>query len=77
MPGGPAGLPHPVAGRLRAGELGRLPSLHWGQRDYQWELFGPDGARLTIPHRPRMVTDDLLALRNGVLGGSASPTCHG
>ncbi|EQM68333.1 LysR substrate-binding domain-containing protein [Pseudomonas tohonis] len=61
--------------RLPAGfapeELGRLPSLHWGgaQRDYQWELFGPDGARLTITHRPRMVTDDLMALRNGVLGG--------
>lgn len=52
-------------------ELGRLPSLHWGgsQREYQWELFGPDDGRLLIPHRPRMVTDDLLALRNGVLAG--------
>ncbi|MBD9425088.1 LysR family transcriptional regulator [Pseudomonas sp. PDM15] len=51
-------------------DLGRLPSLHWGgtQRDYQWELL-QDEARLVIPHRPRMVTDDLLALRNAALAG--------
>lgn len=52
-------------------DLGALPSLHWGgsQRDYQWELFGPDDHRLVIPHRPRMVTDDLIALRHGALAG--------
>ncbi|MCE4070521.1 MULTISPECIES: LysR substrate-binding domain-containing protein [Pseudomonas] len=51
--------------------LGQLPSLHWGgmQREYQWELFNEEGERLLIPHKPRMVTDDLLALRNAVLAG--------
>ncbi|MGX5221339.1 LysR substrate-binding domain-containing protein [Pseudomonas segetis] len=52
-------------------DLGRLPSLYWGgsRRDYQWELLGPDDGRLVIAHQPRMITDDLQALRNGVLAG--------
>ncbi|KAF1068329.1 MAG: HTH-type transcriptional regulator DmlR [Pseudomonas citronellolis] len=52
-------------------DLGGLPSLHWGasQREYQWELFNPAQERLVIRHQPRLVTDDLLALRNGVLAG--------
>ncbi|MEE9102563.1 MULTISPECIES: LysR substrate-binding domain-containing protein [Pseudomonas] len=56
---------------FRPEDLGTLPSLHWGgsQREYQWELFNPEGERLVIPHRPRMVTDDLLALRNSVVAG--------
>jgi DNA-binding transcriptional LysR family regulator len=51
--------------------FGQLPSLHWGsmQREYQWELFNEEGERLLIPHKPRMVTDDLLALRNAVIAG--------
>ncbi|MFV3308211.1 LysR substrate-binding domain-containing protein [Pseudomonas sp. NY15181] len=56
---------------FRPEDLGALPSLHWGgaQREYQWELFNPDGERMVIGHRPRMVTDDLLALRNSVVAG--------
>lgn len=52
-------------------ELGRLPSLHWGgaQREYQWELLGPDDGKQVITHRPRMITDDLRALRDGALAG--------
>ncbi|WP_010489398.1 LysR substrate-binding domain-containing protein [Pseudomonas sp. S9] len=52
-------------------DLGRLPSLYWGgsRRDYQWELLGPDDGRQVIAHQPRMITDDLQALRNGVLAG--------
>lgn len=52
-------------------DLNGLPSVHWGsaQREYQWELFGPDGTRALIRHAPRMVTDDLLALRHAVLAG--------
>jgi DNA-binding transcriptional LysR family regulator len=48
-----------------------LPSLHWGaaQREYQWELFGANGASAVIRHAPRMVTDDLLALRHAVVAG--------
>ncbi|NER61818.1 LysR family transcriptional regulator [Pseudomonas sp. MAFF212428] len=53
--------------------LGTLPSVHWGgaQRDYQWSLFqGEDMSRsLVIAHTPRMVTDDLFALRQFVLAG--------
>ncbi|MCX2900001.1 LysR family transcriptional regulator [Pseudomonas mandelii] len=52
-------------------DLSGLPSVHWGaaQRDYQWELFGAEGASALIRHAPRMVTDDLLALRHAVLAG--------
>ncbi|MBF4558258.1 LysR family transcriptional regulator [Pseudomonas sp. p50] len=52
-------------------DLSGLPSLHWGaaQREYQWELLGADGASAVIRHSPRMVTDDLLALRHAVLEG--------
>jgi DNA-binding transcriptional LysR family regulator len=52
-------------------DLSGLPSLHWGgaQREYQWELLGADGASATIRHTPRMVTDDLLALRHAVVAG--------
>jgi DNA-binding transcriptional LysR family regulator len=52
-------------------DLSGLPSVHWGaaQREYQWELFGADGASAVIRHAPRMVTDDLLALRQAVLAG--------
>ncbi|HEF4761190.1 TPA: LysR family transcriptional regulator [Pseudomonas putida] len=52
-------------------DLSGLPSLHWGsaQRDYQWELLGDDGASAVIRHAPRMVTDDLLALRHAVIAG--------
>ncbi len=52
-------------------DLSGLPSLHWGaaQREYQWELFGPDAASAVIRHRPRMVTDDLIALRTAVIAG--------
>ena len=53
--------------------LSTLPSLHWGsaQREYQWELFrGEDSSRsIVIPHKPRMVTDDLFALRHFVVAG--------
>ncbi|WP_175648983.1 LysR family transcriptional regulator [Pseudomonas sp. C9] len=52
-------------------DLSGLPSLHWGaaQREYQWELFGPDDASALIRHTPRMVTDDLLALRHAAVAG--------
>ncbi|WP_206617420.1 LysR family transcriptional regulator [Pseudomonas alkylphenolica] len=48
-----------------------LPSLHWGnpQRDYHWHLSGPDGARASLRHTPRLVTDDLVVLRQAALAG--------
>ncbi|RFQ39786.1 LysR family transcriptional regulator [Pseudomonas sp. ATCC 13867] len=67
-----------LSGNFRPEDLGSLPSLHWGasQREYQWELFNPDSERLVIAHRPRMVTDDLLALRNSVVAGVGIAHCE-
>lgn len=52
-------------------DLSGLPSLHWGaaQREYHWELFGPNEALAQIRHQPRMVTDDLIALRHAAVAG--------
>ncbi|MEL7938318.1 LysR family transcriptional regulator [Pseudomonas delhiensis] len=52
-------------------EVAALPTLHWGspQRDYQWQLDGPDGARAQARYQPRLVTDDLLALRQAAVAG--------
>ncbi|MCW8279201.1 LysR family transcriptional regulator [Pseudomonas sp. PCH199] len=52
-------------------DLNSLPSLHWGaaQREYAWVLEGPDGATAVIRHHPRLVTDDLMALRQAALAG--------
>lgn len=52
-------------------DLNSLPSLHWGsaQREYAWVLEGPDGTMATIRHNPRLVTDDLVALRQAALAG--------
>lgn len=60
-----------LSGPATPADLSGLPSVHWGaaQREYQWQLLGPDGAEALIRHRPRMVTDDLLALRHAVLAG--------
>lgn len=52
-------------------EVAALPTLHWGspQRDYQWQLDGPDGARAQARYQPRLVTDDLMALRQAAVVG--------
>ncbi|RTQ87610.1 MULTISPECIES: LysR family transcriptional regulator [Stenotrophomonas] len=52
-------------------ELGRLPSLHHGapQQDYAWTLFGPDGARIDVPHQPRLVTRGMPMLRSAAVAG--------
>ncbi|MCY1281070.1 HTH-type transcriptional regulator DmlR [compost metagenome] len=55
----------------RPTDLAGLPSLHWGsvQREYAWQLDGPDGAHATVRHRPRLVTDDLTALQQAAIAG--------
>lgn len=52
-------------------EVAALPTLHWGspQRDYQWHLFGPEEASAQVRYRPRLITDDLMALRQAALAG--------
>jgi DNA-binding transcriptional LysR family regulator len=52
-------------------ELGRLPSLDLGppRPEYLWELEGPQGAVAQIPHSPRLVADDMVAIRTAALAG--------
>lgn len=53
-------------------DLSALPSVDLGppRGEHVWSLDGPDGAHARVPHRPRMVVDDMVALcfgaRNGV-----------
>lgn len=68
------GSPALLAGRrlpLQPVELSALPSLDMGPPlpQHTWSLRGPDGASVTIPHEPRLVTDDMLALRVAAVGG--------
>lgn len=59
------GTPHDPAG------LAALPSLALAQtqQDHLWTLYGPEGARITIPHHPRLVTRDMATLRAAALAG--------
>jgi DNA-binding transcriptional LysR family regulator len=52
-------------------ELSDWPSLAIGtpQQDHTWHLYGPDGVQATIHHRPRLVTGDMIALRNAAVAG--------
>jgi len=52
-------------------DLGSLPSLDLGPRhgDHQWQLDREDGQTALIPHRPRLVTDDMTVLREAALAG--------
>lgn len=51
--------------------ISRQPTLALGteQRECQWRLHGPDGARQTVPFTPRLVTDDMLVLKQAALRG--------
>ncbi|CAB5515862.1 HTH-type transcriptional regulator DmlR [Achromobacter anxifer] len=51
--------------------LSQLPTLALGteQRESHWRLDGPDGARMIVPFTPRLVTDDMLALKRAALNG--------
>src|SRR5215468_9553328 len=52
-------------------DLSGLPSLDPGpmHRDHQWQLDHKDGQTALIPHRPRLITDDLAVLREATLAG--------
>lgn len=52
-------------------DLTGLPSLDLGppRRDHRWELHHADGKTASLPHRPRLVTDDMAALRDAALAG--------
>lgn len=52
-------------------DLAHLPSLGWGpaHQRHEWCLEGPDGATALIPFTPRLVTEDMVALRFAALRG--------
>jgi DNA-binding transcriptional LysR family regulator len=56
---------------LLPADLTRLPSLAWGppHGDYEWHLEGSDGAIARIPHKPRLITEDMVTLRLAALRG--------
>jgi DNA-binding transcriptional LysR family regulator len=52
-------------------DLYAMPSVDLGgpQRDHAWQLDGPNGAAVVVPHTPRLVTDDMMTLRQAALAG--------
>jgi DNA-binding transcriptional LysR family regulator len=52
-------------------ELSSWPSLGLGtpQQIHNWVLHGPDGAQATLHHMPRLITTDMITLRNAALAG--------
>lgn len=52
-------------------DLRKLPSLAPGpaHRDHSWQLHHADGQVATIPHVPRLVTDDMSVLRDAAISG--------
>ncbi|WP_266160631.1 LysR family transcriptional regulator [Dyella silvatica] len=52
-------------------DLHQLPTLDTrpAMGDHLWELSGPQGAHATIRHEPRLITDDMIALRSAALRG--------
>ena len=52
-------------------DAGTLPSLSWGgpHQSHEWRLTGPGGAEAVIRHQPRLVTEDMVALRHAALEG--------
>jgi DNA-binding transcriptional LysR family regulator len=53
-------LPKPI----NPADLAALPTLGLGplNREHVWQLSGPDEASVRIPHKPRLVTDDMSQL---------------
>lgn len=44
-------------------------SLDAGKHQHKWQLSGPEGARAEVYFTPRMVTTDMLALREAAIAG--------
>jgi DNA-binding transcriptional LysR family regulator len=61
------GLSHPPV----PGDLATLPSIGWGppHQRHEWCLDGPDEATALIPYTPRLITEDMVALRFAALNG--------
>lgn len=51
--------------------IASLPSLEWGGYDllHQWKLNQSNRKTITIEHKPRYISEDLMALRQAALDG--------
>jgi DNA-binding transcriptional LysR family regulator len=61
-----------ACGTLRVpADLNGVPSLDLGppRQEYVWQLVGPDSATAALHHAPRLVTDDMIALRMAAVAG--------
>ncbi|MGH6808869.1 MAG: LysR substrate-binding domain-containing protein, partial [Ensifer adhaerens] len=56
---------------LTPADLTVLPSLAWNsnRQEHDWCLDGPNGASAIVRHYPRLVTEDMVALRLAALKG--------
>lgn len=52
-------------------DLSRYPSLNLGtpQSDHAWNLRGPEGAEASIKHQPKLITRDMVTLRDAAVAG--------
>jgi DNA-binding transcriptional LysR family regulator len=50
-------------------DLVKFPSLDLERAEHAWHLVGPDEAKASIRHAPRLVTDDMVALRHAAVAG--------
>lgn len=52
-------------------DLADWPSLGLGspQENYVWRLFGPNETQVEVHHRPRFVSNDIIALRDAAAAG--------
>lgn len=57
--------------QLAPADLEGVQSLSWTspQRPQTWTLIGPDAATAVIRHKPKLVTEDMVALRFATLRG--------
>jgi DNA-binding transcriptional LysR family regulator len=55
-------------------DLNGLCSLDWERphRVHAWELQHADGQVATVPHAPRLITDDMSVLRDAALSGAGA-----
>lgn len=64
--------PELIAGPARSpADLNGFPSLDLGpvRSDYRWDLESADGQKASVPHTPRIITDDLATLRAAAIEG--------
>lgn len=58
----------------RPADLAELPSLDFGPPggEHRWRLTHADGSVAEVRHRPRLVTDDMAALRAAAIAGAGA-----